>query len=82
MDDGRISPTVSACLDAEWAMDAANAKWNASSHPLATLEGFRAYRDALKAYTELARLVAAEGLQSEYRQARVDRINAYTGARG
>jgi hypothetical protein len=82
MDDGRDNATVTKCLDAEWAMDAANAAWTASAHPLATLEGFRAYRDAIKAYTELARLVAAEGLQSEYRQARVDRINAYTRARG
>jgi hypothetical protein len=78
MDTRTSAPAVTQCLDAEWAMDAALATVNAQ-RPLGQFAAdWRAYSEALKRYTDLARVVAAEGLQEAYRSARIDRINATT----
>ena len=70
--------TVTRCLDAEWAMNAALNTLNAGQKLEAFASDFAAYADAVRLHTEIGKLVVAEGLQAEYRQARIDRINAFT----
>ena len=72
MQKTKLDPIVKAAVDAEWAIDAA----------LATLvSGGRLgvhqveYSRTIDAYAELAKRVVKRGLQAEYRQARIDRIN-------
>jgi hypothetical protein len=72
------TPTVTQCLDAEWAMDAALNTLNAGRTLKTFASDFAAYAEAVRVNVALGKLVVAEGLQAEYRQARIDRINAFT----
>ena len=72
------TPTVTQCLDAEWAMDAALNTLNAGRTLKTFASDFAAYAQAVHVYAALGKMIAARGLQAEYRQARIDRINAFT----
>lgn len=73
METKKLDPIVKAAVDAEWAIDAALAILNTSDrvHVLDQL----AYARAIDEYAVLAKRVVTRGLQAEYRQARIDRIN-------
>jgi len=59
-------------------MDAALNTLNAGRTLKTFASDFAAYAEAVRVNVALGKLVVAEGLQAEYRQARIDRINAFT----
>lgn len=74
------TPTVTQCLDAEWAMDAALNTLNAGRTLKTYASDLAAYTQAVDVYAVLGKMIVARGLQAEYRQARIDRIDAFTRA--
>jgi hypothetical protein len=68
---------VTRAVDAEWAMNDALAAFNAGD----TCEfaaNFKVYADSVRVHTAYGKLIVAAGLQAEYRQASIDRLNDYT----
>ena len=74
----QLHPIVENALDAEWEINAAVALINAARNRKGLASAMQAYAQALQKHAQLGRLVVAEGLQAQYRQASIDRINQYT----
>ena len=70
--------TVTRCVDSDWEMNAALNTLNAGRTLKTFASDFAAYAEAVRVNVALRKLVVAEGLQAEYRQASIDRINAFT----
>jgi len=74
---GGTHDLVTRALDAEWAMnDALNALNTGDTCEFAV--NFSLYAEAVRVHTAFGKLIVEAGLQSEYRQGSIDRINEYT----
>lgn len=74
----KLHPIVQQAVDAEWQINAGVAAMNGARDRKEIASAMQAYAQALLTHKELGRSIVAEGLQAEYRQASIDRINQYT----